>query len=282
MARSRKSKGQPLVPDPGYGALVAGISDLLEHARRSAARAVNGILTATYWEVGRRVVEFEQGGQPRAEYGEALLKRLAQDLTARCGRGFSERNLEYMRRFYLGWEISQTPSAKLEARVIPAEAAAGRAGETVPLPTLPEPSFDVLSLAAAFPLPWSHYVRLLSVENRNARQFYEAEALRGGWSVRQLDRQVSTQFYERTALSKRKAAMLEKGQVPRPEDAVTPEEEVRDPYPRVTRTQRLTGPEVLARAIGPAGRRAGCPGPSRRSHAAPRSGGRRNGPGAGS
>jgi predicted nuclease of restriction endonuclease-like (RecB) superfamily len=73
-------------------------------------------------------------------------------------------------------------------------------------------------------------VRLLSVENPNARRFYEAEALRGGWSVRQLDRQVGTQFYERTALSKRKAAMLEKGQAPQPEDALTPEEEVRDPY----------------------------------------------------
>ncbi len=79
-------------------------------------------------------------------------------------------------------------------------------------------------------MPWSHYVRLLSVENLNARRFYEAEALRGGWSVRQLDRQVSTQFYERTALSKRKAALLNQGQVPRPEDAVSPEEEVRDPY----------------------------------------------------
>jgi predicted nuclease of restriction endonuclease-like (RecB) superfamily len=92
------------------------------------------------------------------------------------------------------------------------------------------PPGDVLSLASAFPLPWSHYVRLLSVENRNARRFYEAEALRGGWSVRQLDRQVATQFYERTALSKRKAALLEKGQVPQPADALTAEEEVRDPY----------------------------------------------------
>jgi predicted nuclease of restriction endonuclease-like (RecB) superfamily len=202
----------------------------LEHARRTAARAVNGILTATYWEVGRRVVEFEQGGQARAEYGAALLKRLAHDLTARGGRGFSERNLESMRRFYLGWQISQTAPAKWEARVIPAEPIAG--GPDVPVfrPTLPESIADVLSLASAFPLPWSHYVRLLSVENWHARCFYEAEALRGGWSVRQLDRQIGSQFYERTALSKRKAVMLAKGQVPRPEDAVMPEEEIRSPY----------------------------------------------------
>jgi predicted nuclease of restriction endonuclease-like (RecB) superfamily len=218
--RTRKPGGRLPAPDPGYGALVAGISGLLGQARRAAARAVNGILTATYWEVGRRLVEFEQGGRARAEYGEALLKRLAQDLTARLGRGFSERNLESMRRFYLGWQISQTPSAKWEARVIPAGPAGGGPG----------PVAGLVALAGAFPLPWSHYVRLLSVANPNARAFYEAEALRGGWSVRQLDRQIGTQFYERTALSKRKAAMLTKGQVPRPEDAVTAEEEVRDPY----------------------------------------------------
>jgi predicted nuclease of restriction endonuclease-like (RecB) superfamily len=96
--------------------------------------------------------------------------------------------------------------------------------------TLPSAPLDVLTLAAVFPLPWSHYVRLLSVANINARQFYEAEALRGGWSIRQLNRQIGSQFYERTALSKLEAAMLTKGQIPRPEDAVTIEEEVRDPY----------------------------------------------------
>jgi hypothetical protein len=84
--------------DSGYGTLVAGISDLLERARRTAARAVNGVLTATYWEVGRRLVEFEQGGQARAEYGAALLERLAQDLTTRHGRGFGVVNLSLMRR----------------------------------------------------------------------------------------------------------------------------------------------------------------------------------------
>lgn len=229
MAKSRKLKVQSRTPDPGYGTLVAGISDLLDHSRRSSARAVNGILTATYWEIGRRIVEFEQGGKARAEYGEALIQRLAQDLGARAGRGFSERNLRQMRAFYLGWEIRQTPSAGFVAQVmISADPAAEPSGQMLsPIPSVPA---GVMSLVAAFPLPWSHYVRLLSVENLNARRFYEAEALRGGWSVRQLDRQVGTQFYERTAQSKRKAAMLEKGQVPQPEDTLTPEEEVRDPY----------------------------------------------------
>lgn len=93
-------------------------------------------------------------------------------------------------------------------------------------------SADVVlrSAAECFPLPWSAYVRLLPVKNKNARIFYETEALRGGWSVRQLDRQINSQFYERTALSRNKAAMLSKGQKALPEDVVRPEEEIKDPY----------------------------------------------------
>jgi predicted nuclease of restriction endonuclease-like (RecB) superfamily len=201
-----------LVPStpPGYGALVSGISQLLDQARRAAARTVNHFLTATYWDIGRRIVEFEQGGQVRARYGEALLKRLAHDLTARHGRGFGLVNLSQMRKFYQLWPtapILQTPSEKLLA---------GTAAHAVP--------------PSAIPLPWSHYVRLMALENPHARSFYETEALRGGWSVRKLDRQIGSLFYERTALSKNKAAMLQKGQQPRPEDAVTAEEEIRDPY----------------------------------------------------
>ena len=81
-----------------------------------------------------------------------------------------------------------------------------------------------------FPLAWSHYVRLMSVKTAQARAFYETEAIRGGWSVRQLERQIGTQFYERTSQSKRQAAMLAKGQIANPEDAMTVEDEVRDPY----------------------------------------------------
>jgi predicted nuclease of restriction endonuclease-like (RecB) superfamily len=90
--------------------------------------------------------------------------------------------------------------------------------------------FSLGDIASCFPLPWSSYVRLLSVKNENARTFYETEALRGGWSVRQLDRQIESQFYERTALSKNKAAMLQRGAKARPADKVAPEEEIKDPY----------------------------------------------------
>jgi predicted nuclease of restriction endonuclease-like (RecB) superfamily len=128
-----------------------------------------------------------------------------------------------MRAFYLGWEISPTPSAKSQARV-----RGSPFTDVGELATLARPDFA--AAAGAFPMPWSHYVRLLTVENATARAFYEAEAIRGGWSVRQLDRQIGSQFYERVALSKNKAAMLTKGTAAKLEDGVTVREEIRDPY----------------------------------------------------
>jgi predicted nuclease of restriction endonuclease-like (RecB) superfamily len=100
----------------------------------------------------------------------------------------------------------------------------------LPVPASPVSGHDRLALIGAFSLSWSHYVRLMSVATARAQAFYEAEAIRGGWSVRQLDRQINTQFYERSSHSKRRAAMLARGQIARPEDAMTAEDEVRDPY----------------------------------------------------
>ncbi len=234
-----KRKPKDLVPADAtnYNELLAGISVLLQQARRSAAATLNGILAAAYWEIGRQIVEFEQHGQARAAYGLEVLARLSTDLVAQHGRGFSERNLRQMRAFYLGWEIRQTPSAKLQARVkCPAEVDhATRSPSTSPTPS-PRRARTVLPLdptaapADLFPLSWSHYVRLLSVQDDFARWFYEDEAIRGGWSVRQLDRQISTQFYERTALSRNKEAMILKGRPAQPDDVVTVEEMIRDPY----------------------------------------------------
>jgi len=207
-----------LATDSGYPSLVATLGRLITEARRSSVRAVNTVMTATYWEVGRRIVEFEQGGERRAAYGQELLRRLAEDLTERFGRGFSERNLLQMRLFYLGWQIPQNDSAK-SLPPIPQNSSAESSG-TTPAPT-GRPNFA---------LPWSHYVRLMSVKDPAARRFYEAEALRCGWTWPQLDRQIATIFYERTALSKNKAAMMTKGAKPRPEDRVTADEEVKDPF----------------------------------------------------
>jgi predicted nuclease of restriction endonuclease-like (RecB) superfamily len=227
------NRTMPAMPDQAdYAAVHTNIVALLESARSAAARSVNALMTASYWEIGRRIVEFEQGGQERATYGETLLARLAVDLTTRFGRGFSRQNLQQMRQFYLAWpveKICQTLSGKSASTQISqtasVELVSGTNSETASRNFI-----DLASLAQAFPLPWSAYVRLLSVKNPQARAFYETETLRCGWSVRQLDRQVNSQFYERTALSHNKAAMLKKGEVAEPGDAITPEQAIKDPF----------------------------------------------------
>jgi len=150
--------GKPAALPAGYANIHGDIVQLLDAARQAAARSVNALMTASYWEIGRRIVGAEQKGRRRAGYGEQLMARLSADLTARFGRGFGVNNLESMRRFFLAYphsEISQTLSGKL----------------------------SLSELAQVFTLPWSAYVRLLSVKDEHARRFYEAEALRGGSST---------------------------------------------------------------------------------------------------
>jgi predicted nuclease of restriction endonuclease-like (RecB) superfamily len=208
-----------------YDDLLAEVADAIEKARSVAARSVNAVMTITYWHVGRRLVEQEQQGSARAGYGEQLLKRLSLDLSKRFGRGFSERNLEQMRAFYLGWPISQASSAKTLQS--PKTESENHISQTVSAKLTGVPSWPVHS---PFPLPWSHYTRLLAVRNAQARGFYESEAFRGGWTIRQLDRQIQSQFYERTALARDKATMLRKGTRSHTSDAVTPDEEIKNPY----------------------------------------------------
>jgi len=157
--------------NPDYQGIRGDIVALLEAARHAAARSVNALITASYWEIGRRIVEFEQGGQDRAAYGQALLKRLSIDLTTRFGRGFSERNLEQMRLFYLAWppeQISQTPSAKLEAPMI-SQTVSGESTSSSISAIASRNSGAPKALSPAFPLPWSAYVRLLWVKDPSAR-----------------------------------------------------------------------------------------------------------------
>lgn len=188
-----------------YAKILKNTIELFEKARHLSVRSANAFMTASYWEFGRRIVELEQGGEKRAGYGKQILKRLSKDLADKLGRGFGEVNLSQMRKFYLLWkedEIFQTLSEK----------------------------FDLIEIAEMFPLSWSHYVELLSCRDEDEREFYEAESLRGGWSVRQLKRQKNSQFYKRTLLSKNKAAMLTKGEKALPEDFVSPDEEIKDPF----------------------------------------------------
>ncbi len=195
-----------------YEAILGEVAGLLDAARSASARSINALMTATYWLIGKRIFEGEQKGKGRAEYGAQLIERLADDLSARFGRGFGKRNLLLMRSFFLEYRtISQA---------LPAESTGSALVQAAP-PSL------VARLSRAFPLPWTHYVRLLSVHSPDARRFYEAEALRGGWSSRQLDRQIQSQFFERSALSRNKTAMLTKKL---PAEALTPEDTVKSPF----------------------------------------------------
>ena len=149
----------PIMPD-NYDNVRTGIVELLTAARSAAARNVNSIMTATYWEIGRRIVTLEQGGEHRAEYGEQLIEQLAGDLTRQFGRGFGRANLRQMRAFYRAWpdpQIRQTLSG---------EFASPNDFNAISVVS----STDSI-LAARFVLPWSAYVRLLPSSGRKRDPF---------------------------------------------------------------------------------------------------------------
>ena len=230
MMKDKSVKGVGKGKD-GYDMVLSEVAGLLEEARRSAARSVNAIMTATYWEIGRRIVEYEQSGKNKADYGKQLVDRLSQDLTRQFGRGFGRRNVFQMRSFYCAYPgIVQTASAKLK------KANKSQICQTVSVEFREEKiqkvsgESPIAAISSSFPLPWSHYVRLLSVKNSQARAFYEEEALRNGWTVRQLCRQIDSQFYERTAMSRNKESMLKRGAYQADEDNITPEQEIKDPF----------------------------------------------------
>jgi predicted nuclease of restriction endonuclease-like (RecB) superfamily len=240
MKKISNISGPAVVECKRYDEVFSEIVLLLAATRSATARAANVFMTASYWEIGRRIVVFEQHGSSRASYGEGLMRRLATDLRNRFGRGFSLSNLKQFKNFYLAYPCSdkgQTLSGLLDGTPVRPK------GQTIPgfsaganMPTIVQTvsgqsaADSLKSISRRFPLSWSHYVRLLNVRMVNARNFYEAEALRGGWTVRQLDRQIQSQFYERTLLSRNKAAMLRNADGRLSEDAVFPEEEIKDPF----------------------------------------------------
>lgn len=171
MAKKKPSARPAKLAVIDYGNLLGDLVSLLEMARRASIRAVNAVMTATYWEIGRRIVESEQRGEGRADYGQELLKKLATDLTSRFGRGFSDRSLYKMRLFFLSHQnISPTQSAKSAVPISPTLSAKSSGQDSSP------PNTAIQELARSFPLPWSHYVKLLSIQDENAREFYEQEA----------------------------------------------------------------------------------------------------------
>ena len=168
--------------------LYIAVSSVLRNARQTAYRAVNFTMVMSYWEIGRLITEDELKWE-RAEYGKQVLKKLSQRLSDEFGKGFDESNLRYMRLFFKAFPICDTLRHELS---------------------------------------WSHYRRLLSVDNEKARLWYMNEAADEVWSTRQLDRQISTLYYERLLSSKEKESVKEEAQKKLAQ--VTPLEFIRDPY----------------------------------------------------
>ncbi len=164
-----------------YNLLIGDISSLLEYARRTSARVVNTILTATYWEIGRRIVEYEYQGMERVEYyGDRLIDKLVEDLTKQFGRGFSRSNFFLMKSFFLNYNnIVQTLSGQSLITENIVQTLSGKSQIQNILQT-PSAQSLLIELSNRFLLPWSHYVRLLSVKDEPARKFYETEAIRSG------------------------------------------------------------------------------------------------------
>ena len=179
----------PQQDDPSLHTLVGQLRALISDARHQVLRSVDAIQVRTCWEIGRHVVEFEQGGEVRAEYGKRLLPRLAESLTAEFGRGFDERNLRNMRAFFQSFPIWNAVRTELS---------------------------------------WTHYRTLLRVENEQARRRYMDETAAQNWSSRALDRQIGTLYYERL-LASRDREPVEAEARANLSTLMTPRELVRDP-----------------------------------------------------
>lgn len=197
--------------------LINTISALLENARKKVVVAVNQTIVLTYFEIGRMIVEDEQNGDNRAEYGENVLKDLAIHLTHKFGKGFSETNLKQMRQFYVSYSIRQTLSDELQKRISQTLSA-----------ELENSSTSMTKFQKSFTLSWSHYLKLMRIKDINERNFYEIESFKNNWSLRELQRQYDSALYTRLSLSKNKEEILqlsEKGQI-----IETAKDAIKDPY----------------------------------------------------
>lgn len=183
-------------------AFFENVASLIEQARSFVGRTANLTMCQTYYEIGRMIVEEEQGGSARAQYGRSLLKELSRFLSVRVGKGFSETNLKNARKFYLVYSpsIRQTMPAELK------EGAASQIWQALPAKS----EFSQLWASQHFPftLSWSHYLILMRIEDEHERRFYEIEVTRQQWTYRQLQRQYNASLYERLALSRDKHEVL--------------------------------------------------------------------------
>jgi len=195
--------------------LYGRVAQILDQARGAVARTINTAMVQAYWHVGQEIVEGEQFGESRAEYGEALLKRLSKRLTKKFGTGFGLSNLKEIRRFYLVFPAGST--------IRQAVSGLSQIGQTA--------SGLSLSLQSApFPpsLSWSHYVILMRVPNEHARAFYEVEAAREAWSVRELQRQIGALLFDRLAKNKSPDEVLALARAG--QEVASPRDVIKDPF----------------------------------------------------
>ena len=177
------------------------VAAIILAARKSVVRHTNSTMVATYFLIGRQIIEHEQAGNKRAQYAKNILPLLSEQLKKQFGKGFSVDNLENMRKFYLLYSISENGSRKLKMR-----------------------NFDL----PAFTLGWSHYLILCRIKDEAERKFYEIEATNNDWNLEELQRQINSSLYERLALSKNKKKVIElskKGQI-----IQQPKDLIKNPY----------------------------------------------------
>lgn len=195
---------------PIYNQLLDNIGSALQKARENAIKAINTELVNANWQIGKHIVEFEQQGKERAEYGAELLVSLSKDLKARFGKGFSRSSLQLMRLFYIKYPNFQAVFGKDEIR----QTVSGKSAKR--------------QTASGILLSWSHYAELLTVSDDLARSFYEKQTIKESWSFREMKRQIDSALFQRIALSKDKKGVLalaEKGQ-----ELITAKDAIKDPY----------------------------------------------------
>ncbi|MDW8851164.1 PDDEXK nuclease domain-containing protein [Flavobacterium sp. MMLR14_040] len=200
------------------------VAELLQNARQQVLRTVNSTMTITYFEIGRIIVEEEQNGKDRAEYGKKLLKGLSQQLTKEFGKGFSIRNLEQIRQFYIIYSKSESLTRILgikNTQSLTGEFKSQKAQSVTA-------EFDYQTLSSFFKLSFTHYIFLMRIEDEKERRFYKIESEKHNWSVRELKRQYDSALYTRLSLSRDKDGILklsEKGQI-----IEKPKDIIKDPY----------------------------------------------------
>jgi predicted nuclease of restriction endonuclease-like (RecB) superfamily len=242
MTNKPKRKVSAKNPD----ALLGRIVTILEQARGNVVKAVNTNMVLAYWLIGREIVEEIQGGGGRAEYGEKVIDELSSRLTGRYGQGFSPTTLQYFRKFYLAYPqrcagiprpLGVESSSDLERQDKPRPMGAESQRTAIPAPAGRElatsrrghPTLGTLPQGFSPLLTWSHYRALMRVDNGEARDFYEREAVAGGWDKRTLERQIQSFYYERILKSRKPEKMLAEGRhLPVP--AVSAAHALKNPY----------------------------------------------------